>query len=141
GFTYSAHPVACAAALASLDIIEREDLCGHVKRIGPHFQRKFGELIDLPVVGDVRGMQLMVCVECVKDKKTKEPMPAEWDVGNRIIKHTMPRGLLVRPMGHLVVLSPPLVISEAQIDESVAILREAIKAVMDDLVREGLWQG
>src|SRR5690606_39727726 len=86
GFTYSAHPVACAAALASLDIIEREDLCGHVKRIGPHFQRKFGELIDLPVVGDVRGMQLMVCVECVKDKKTKEPMPAEWDVGNRIIK-------------------------------------------------------
>ncbi len=141
GFTYSAHPVACAAALASLDIIEREDLCGHVKRIGPHFQSKFGELIDLPVVGDVRGMQLMVCVECVKDKKTKEPMPAEWDVGNRIIKHTMPRGLLVRPMGHLVVLSPPLVISEAQIDEAAAILREAIEAVMDDLVREGLWQG
>lgn len=141
GFTYSAHPVACAAALASLDIIEREDLCGHVKRVGPHFQKRFAELADLPVVGDVRGMHLMVCVEYVRDKKTKEPMPAEWDVAQRIIQHTMPRGLLVRPMGHLVVLSPPLTITEAQIDEAAAILREATRAVMDDLVREGLWNG
>lgn len=141
GFTYSAHPVACAAALASLDIIEREDLCGHVKRVGPRFQKRFAELADLPVVGDVRGMHLMVCVEYVRDKKTKEPMPAEWDVAQRIIQHTMPRGLLVRPMGHLVVLSPPLTITEAQIDEAAAILREATRAVMDDLVREGLWNG
>jgi adenosylmethionine-8-amino-7-oxononanoate aminotransferase len=141
GFTYSAHPVACAAGLKSLDIIEREDLCGHVKRIGPHFQKKFAELLDLPVIGDVRGMHLMVCLEFVRDKKTKEPMPYEWDVGNRIIQHAMPRGLLVRPMGHLVVLSPPLVISEAQIDEAAAILRDSVKALMDDLVREGLWNG
>src|SRR3546814_17596545 len=99
GFTYSAHPVACAAALKSLDIIEGENLCGHVKKIGPHFQSKFAELGDLPVVGDVRGSHLMVCVEYVRDKKTKEPMPAEWDFGNRIIQHNMPRGLLVRPHG------------------------------------------
>lgn len=141
GFTYSAHPVACAAGLASLDIIEREDLCGHVKRVGPHFQKKFAELLDLPVIGDVRGMHLMVCLEFVRDKKTKEPMPQEWDIGQRIIQHTMPRGLLVRPMGHLVVLSPPLIISETQIDEAAAIMRESVKAVMDDLVREGLWNG
>ena len=141
GFTYSAHPVACAAALASLDIIEREKLCDHVKQIGPHFQKRFAELADMPVVGDVRGMGLMLCVEYVKDRKTKEPMPAEWDFGNRIIKQAMPRGLLVRPMGHLVVLSPPLTITAAQIDEAAAILRQATNAVMDDLVKEGLWHG
>jgi adenosylmethionine-8-amino-7-oxononanoate aminotransferase len=133
--------VACAAGLKSLDIIEQEDLCGHVKKIGPHFQKKFGELLDMPVVGDVRGSHLMVCVEYVKDKKTKEPMPAEWDFANRIIQQTVPRGLLVRPMGHLVVLSPPLIISEAQIDEAASILRAATHAVMDDLVKEGLWRG
>jgi adenosylmethionine-8-amino-7-oxononanoate aminotransferase len=89
----------------------------------------------------VRGSHLMACVEYVLDKKTKEPIPADWDIGQRIINETMPRGLLARPMGHLTVMSPPLIITRAQIDEMVEILREATLAVMDQLTREGLWRG
>jgi adenosylmethionine-8-amino-7-oxononanoate aminotransferase len=83
---------------------------------------------------------MMVCVECVLDKKTKAAMPADWDVAYRIIRHTMPRGLVVRPLGHNVILSPPLIISKAEIDETVDILRAGIEAVTDELIREGLWK-
>ncbi len=141
GFTYSAHPVACAAGLKSLEIIERDDLCGHVRALGPYFQERLRGLLDLPIVGDVRGSHLMACIECVADKQTKAPMPKEWDVGQRIIEQTMPRGLLVRPMGHLIVMSPPLIITKAQVDEMVDILRAGIAATAEELRRDGLWRG
>jgi putrescine---pyruvate transaminase len=140
GYTYSSHPVGCAAGLKNLEIMEREDLCGHVRKIGPYFQQRFRELLDLPIVGDVRGSHLMLCVEFVKDKKTKEPMPAEWEIGKRINAESLKHGLLARPMGHLVVLSPPLIISKAQIDEAYEALRGAARAVTDGLVRDGLWR-
>ena len=92
GFTYSAHPVACAAGLKNLEIIERENLCGHVRELGPYFQQQLETLKDLPLVGDVRGSHLMVCVECVTDKKAKTAPPAEWEVGMRIWRHAMPAG-------------------------------------------------
>jgi putrescine---pyruvate transaminase len=139
GFTYSAHPIACAAALTSLAIIEREHLCGHVREVGPYFIERLKPLSDLPIVGEVRGTHLMACVECVRDKSTKEPMPADWQIGNRIIRQAMSRGLIVRPMAHLVILSPPLIISRSQVDEMADILRASILAVADELRQEGLW--
>jgi adenosylmethionine-8-amino-7-oxononanoate aminotransferase len=98
-------------------------------------------LQDLPMVGDVRGSHLMVCVECVIDKKAKTVPPADWEVGLRIWRHAMPEGLLIRPLSHLVILSPPLIINKTQVDMAVASLRKAIRATADDLIREGLWQG
>jgi len=83
----------------------------------------------------------MACVECVRDKSTKEPMPANGRSGNRIIRQAMSRGLIVRPMAHLVILSPPLIISRGQIDEMADILHASILAVADELRQEGLWQG
>ncbi|HVO00994.1 MAG TPA: aminotransferase class III-fold pyridoxal phosphate-dependent enzyme, partial [Candidatus Cybelea sp.] len=97
-----------------------------------------GELAALDMVGDVRGSHFMVCVECSADKAKKTVPPAEWEVARRIFEKCMPKGLMVRPMGHLIVLSPPLVITRAQIDETVAVLRQGIVEVADDLVREGL---
>ena len=138
GYTYSAHPVACAAGMANLDIIEREDICGRVRENGPYFQKRIGELIDLDLVGDVRGSHFMVCVECSADKAKKTVTPPTWDVARRIFEKCVPKGLLVRPMGHLMVLSPPLVITRAQIDEAADTLRKAIIEVTDDLTREGL---
>jgi len=140
GFTYSAHPVACAAGLKNLEIIEREDICGHVREVGPYFVERLKTLGDLPLVGDVRGSHFMVCVECVVDRKTKEVPPAAWEVGMRIMRNTMPHGLLVRPMAHLVVVSPPLILTRKQIDEAVEALRAGIKDTMDELTREGLWR-
>jgi adenosylmethionine-8-amino-7-oxononanoate aminotransferase len=141
GFTYSAHPVACAAGLKNLEIMEREHLCERVRELGPYFQERFQTLSDLPLVGNVRGSHLMVCVEFVSDRKTKMVPPAEWEIGFRIMRNTMPKGLLVRPMAHLIVLSPPLIITRAQIDEAVEALRAGIKDTMDELTREGLWRG
>lgn len=141
GFTYSGHPVACAAALKNIEIIEREDLCGHVQRVGPYFQDRLQELAELPIVGNVRGSHLMGCIECVADKKTREPMAAGVMVGKRIDAHCQARGLILRPLGHLCVFSPPLTITEKQIDRMVAIMRESIEATVADLRREGLWSG
>jgi len=68
-------------------------------------------------------------------------LPGEVDVGGRIAEHAQKRGLIVRPLGHLNVMSPPLILTESQIDEFADILRQAILATQDDLVREGIWKG
>ncbi len=141
GFTYSGHPVSCALGLKNIEIIEREDICGHVREVGPYFERQLATLADLPIVGDVRGSHFMMCVENVANKETKALLPAEIKIGNRIANHCQARGLIARPIAHLNVLSPPLVMSRIQIDNTVEILRESIRATIDDLVKEGLWHG
>lgn len=141
GFTYSGHPVCCAAGLKNIEIMERDDICGHVRAVGPYFEERLRGLLDLPIVGDVRGSHFMMCVENVADKESKELFPAEVKIGNRIAAHAQQRGVIVRPIGHLNVLSPPLILTRQQIDTVVSVLRESIVATMDDLAREGLWQG
>ena len=64
GFTYSGHPVACAAALTNIKIMTRDDICGHVRDVGPYFMARLRELLDSPIVCTVRGDHLMACVEC-----------------------------------------------------------------------------
>ncbi|MGI9311591.1 MAG: aminotransferase, partial [bacterium] len=140
GFTYSGHPVCCAAGLANIEIIEREDLCGHVREVGPYLQAQLETLLDLEIVGDVRGSHFMMCVENVADKETKALLAAELHIGDRIADAAQRRGVLVRPIGHLNVLSPPLVLTRAQIDSLVSVLRESIVEVMNDLRRDGRWK-
>ncbi len=139
GYTYSGHPVSCAAALANIDLMEREDICGHVRRVGPYFEERLQTLTDLPIVGDVRGKCFMMCIENVADRDTKEMFPADVEIGRRISKACDARGLLVRPIGHLNVLSPPLILSTDQIDWLVDTLRAGIEEAMSELNREGLW--
>ncbi|MCZ6523203.1 MAG: aminotransferase [Alphaproteobacteria bacterium] len=141
GFTYSGHPVCCAAGLKNIEIMERDDICGHARQVGPYFKSQLETLMDLPIVGDVRGSHFMMCIENVADKESKEILAPEIQIGNRIAKHCQARGLIVRPIAHLNVLSPPLVLTPQQIDTMVAILREGIEAAVDDLTREGLWRG
>jgi putrescine---pyruvate transaminase len=133
GYTYSGHPVSCAAGLKNIEIIEREGLLAHVKRIGPYFMERLQELRDLPMVGDVRGSHLMACVEFVADQATKEPYPEELDVGKLVANACEPRGLIVRPMVNLNVMSPPLVIDESDVDTIVSTLRNAIVEVRAEL--------
>jgi adenosylmethionine-8-amino-7-oxononanoate aminotransferase len=133
GYTYSGHPVSCAAALKNIEIIERERLLDHVKQIGPYFMERLQELRDLPMVGDVRGSHLMACVELVADADTKALYPDELDVGKRVANACEPRGLLVRPMVNLNVMSPPLVVDTDDVDQIVATLRDAIVQVRAEL--------
>ena len=141
GFTYAGHPVSCAAGLKNIEIMEREDLCGHVREVGPYFEERLNELLTLPLIGDVRGKKFMMCVEAVKNKETKEVFEADAKIGARITRHCQSRGLLVRPLGHMNVLSPPLTLTREQIDTLVDTLRESIIATQNDLVRENLWTG
>jgi putrescine---pyruvate transaminase len=138
GYTYSGHPIACAAALANIALMEREDICGHVRKVGPYLENKLNELRDLPIVGDVRGCRFMMCVENVADPSTGEPLPEKANIGKRIADHCEKLGLIVRPIGALNIISPPLILDEAQVDELAGILRKGIEAAMRDLKREGL---
>ncbi len=139
GFTYSGHPVCCAAGLKNIEIMEREDICGHIRKVGPYLEERLRTLSDLEIVGDVRGSHFMMCVENVANKETKELFPGEVAIGNRIAAACEKRGVLVRPIAHLNVLSPPLILSKAEIDHMVAVLREGIVEVQGDLKKEGLW--
>ena len=137
GFTYSGHPVCCAVALKNIEIIEREGLLDHVKKVGDHFEKRLHELSDMRLVGDVRGKRLMMCVEYVADKQTKAHLPDAINISKRISTLCEARGLLVRPLGHLDVMSPPLTLSLKQADFLVDTLRGAIEEVTHGLAKEG----
>lgn len=140
GLTYTSHPIGCALALKNLDILEDEVLA-HAREVAPYFQTRLKTLEDLPLVGEVRGLGLMACVDCVADRESKNPLQLDKAVGARIDAHCHELGLLVRPLINMCVMSPPLIITHEQIDTMVAILREGISRTMEDLRREGLWQG
>ena len=139
GFTDSGHPVAMAAASATLDFIENNNLLDHVKKVAPYFQSKLAELIDLPIVGDVRGAGLMAAVECVIDKEKRDPLNLQYEIASRINTHCQNLGLIVRPLFNTCVMSPSLIIEESEIDQLVRILREGIILATEDIKKEGLW--
>ncbi len=146
GFTYSGHPVACAAALKNIEIMEREEIMAHVQNIAPYFQQQLAKLIDIPIVKDVRGIGLMACVECDmatarQDSGQQDSLSADYDIGNRIDKHCQQLGLLVRPIINMCVMSPPLIITAAQIDELVSMLRGGIELAMHEARQQGVYKG
>ncbi|WP_322864868.1 aminotransferase class III-fold pyridoxal phosphate-dependent enzyme (plasmid) [Aquicoccus sp. G2-2] len=128
GLTYSGHPACAAAALANMRILEEEDILGHVRVEGKRFERKLKELGSLDIVGEVRGSHFMIGMEFVKDKETKEVFAAETDIGKRVAREAQKRGLIVRPLGSMAVMSPPLIMTSQQIDTFVEVLRESIDA-------------
>jgi len=140
GYTYSGHPVSCAAALKNIEIFENENILEHVREISPHFLTRLQELRDIPIVGDVRGQGLMACVECELKKDEESSLEMDYMMGSRIDKHCQKMGLIVRPVVNMNVMSPPLIITKSQIDEMVDILREGIIRAMNDLEKEGLWK-
>ncbi len=138
GFTYSGHPVACAAALKNIEIMEREDLFGHVREVGPYFMERLQTLRDVPHVGDVRGSHFMTCIEYVADKETKEIFPYEVNIGKRVSNAAEKRGLIVRPLGHLNVLSPCCILTKEQCDTIVDVLRDSMTEVLAELSADGI---
>ena len=140
GFTYSGHPVACAAALKNIEIMENENILEHVREVAPYFQESLESLGDLPIVADVRGIGLMACVECDINRNRDKELKLDYEIGKRIDQHCQSLGLLVRPIINMCVMSPPLIISRAQIDEMVSILRQGIERATNDVEQEGLWQ-
>ncbi|MBI4518231.1 MAG: aspartate aminotransferase family protein [Deltaproteobacteria bacterium] len=137
GFTYSGHPVVCAAALANLDIIEREKLLPAVRRQAPYFAQQLRALEALPIVGEVRCAGLMAAIELVRDRDRKEPFAEAQRVPGRIRAAALRRGVIVRASADTIVVCPPLIITRAQIATVAAVLGEAIAEVYDELAAGG----
>ncbi len=136
GYTYSGHPVCCAAALKNIEIIEREGILEHVRAITPHFQSRMRELARHEIVGDVRGMGLLGCVEGTArpDLPEEKRHAIDLEFGRLVDEACEERGLIVRPILNMCVFSPPLIITEAQIDEMFDILDDAIAEVQGEML-------
>ncbi len=141
GFTYSGHPVACAAGIKNIEILEREDLCGRVRTLAPRFKQALASLTSLGIVGDVRGEGFMHAIEFVADKRGKQSFDSAVAIGKRVAEAAYDRGLIARNVGDLIILSPPLILTGEQIDDLAQTLHAAIRTVMEDLRRESLWSG
>lgn len=133
GFTYSGHPAACAAGLANIEILEREQIPQKVQTTGKLFENALRGLTDLDLVGEVRGSHFMIGIEFVKNKATREEFPPEAMVGMKVARAAQKRGLIARPLGNILILSPTLVMDEAMILGIADTLRESILAVSKDL--------
>ena len=127
GHTYTGNALGCAAALASLDLLTgpggMDAVPAKAERLRSHLQR----LWEIPIVGDVRQRGMMAGVELVKDRRTKEPFPASLRLGHKVCLRMRDKGVILRPLGDVVVVMPPLAISEDLLDRIGAALDETLR--------------
>jgi len=133
GMTYSGHPAAAAAGLANIALMERDRLPERVRTTGKRFESNLRALGNLDLVGEVRGSHFMMGLEFVRDKDTKEPFAPEELIGLKVARAAQSRGLIARPLGNILILSPTLVMDEDMIDTTADILRDAIADVQTTL--------
>ena len=129
GHTYTGNPLACAAAIASLEVFEEEQVLERLRGKIDHFTKRLEQFNSLSHVGDVRQCGVMVGIELVADRETKEPYSVKDRMGHRVIMEARRRGLIIRPLSDVVVLMPPLAISMEELDRLCDIAFESIRAV------------
>lgn len=134
GYTYSGHPVACAVALKTIEIMKREQTLQHVRRLGPYLQQKARVLARHEIVGDVRGDHLMLGVELVSHRTGKQPFAPEQAAAHKVAAACRERGVIVRPVGNVIVLSPPLIYTSADVDTVIDALDGALADVTPHLL-------
>jgi len=138
GYTYSGHPVACAVALANLEIMERENLVGRVKDdIGPYLAKRFTELNNHPLVGVAETCGFTAGLVLVKNKQTKERFSSDLSVGMVCRGHCFGNGLIMRAVGDRMIIAPPLVMTHAQIDEMMALIVKCLDLTYADAQKNG----
>jgi adenosylmethionine-8-amino-7-oxononanoate aminotransferase len=125
GYTYSGHALACAAANANLDIVANEDLAGNAARVGALLNARLPEFMRYPHVGDVRGLGLMSALELVADRSGKAPLMVATPYVQALVGAARSEGAIIRVQGNRLILSPPLVFTAADVDETVRILHAA----------------
>jgi L-2,4-diaminobutyrate transaminase len=133
GWTYSAHPSCVAAALANLDIIEREDLLANVREVGPYMLGALRDAVgNHPNVGEVRGVGMLAAVEVVEDKAAKRFFEPQGRIGAAVAAACLERGMIARAMPHGDILgfAPPLTLSRAEADRIAAITKSAVEATL-----------
>jgi putrescine aminotransferase len=140
GYTYSGHPACCAAAIANLTIIKREGLVERVRdQIGPYFQERWKALEDHPMVGQARMVGMFGALELVPDENDlKKRFDNVGKVGTITRDHSFANGLVMRAVRDSLIISPPLSITEEEIDVLIASARKTLDAAWNDVRRQGL---
>lgn len=140
GHTYAAHPVAAAVALETLRIYEERGIVSHVRRVGERLQASLAGLADNPLVGEVRGLGLIGALQLVEDKAARQSFDPARGVGAKTSFFAQQRGLIVRAIaGDIIGMSPPLIISEAEIDDLIGRLNSALEDTADWLRQGSGW--
>ncbi|MDX1267051.1 MAG: aminotransferase class III-fold pyridoxal phosphate-dependent enzyme, partial [Oceanisphaera sp.] len=135
GFTYSGHPVACAVALANIEVMKKERLVERVHDdIGPYLQKKWASLGSHPLVGETRGLGLLAALELVADKNDNRRFDEHIGAGMMCREHCFELGLVMRAVGDTMIISPPLVISRTEIDELITKARQALDLTYQTLM-------
>ncbi len=129
GHSYTGNPLACAAALAGLDLFEKEQVLKELKGKLEILVAWLKDLLNLQHVGDVRNLGLMAGVELVRDKKTKEPYAWAEKMGWRVAYHAREKGVFIRPLGNVLVIMPPLSISSENLKQLLKVIKDSIVAV------------
>ncbi len=138
GYTYSGHPVACAVALANIELIEREGLVERVKNdTGPYLAEGFKKIAAHPLVGVADTCGFVGGITLVKNKTTLEAFDAELGVGMICRGHCFKNGLIMRAVGDRMIIAPPLVMTRVQVDELLALIQRCLDATLDDLRSAG----
>ncbi|MEM9343669.1 MAG: aminotransferase [Pseudomonadota bacterium] len=133
GFTGSGHPVGSAIALKAIDLIVDGGLLDNVRTLTPRFEASLAEIAGMTNIGEARGKGLMGAVEAVAGKATKTPFAGDLSVSERIANACTDRGLICRPLGQAVVLCPPFIMTDAQMDEMFSKLSDALEAVFREV--------
>ena len=131
GHTYTGNPLACSAALANLDVFEREETLARLQEKIRVLENGLKRFAGLSHVGDIRQMGFMVGVELVHDKATREPFLPGDQIGVKVIMEARKRGLILRPLGDVIVMMPLLAIKLEELDELIMITFDSIKAVTE----------
>ncbi len=138
GYTYSGHPVACAVALANIQLIRELKLVDHVRNnVGPYLAQAYAALVDHPLVGHTQTTGLMAALLLVKDKGTGAPFADDVEIGMVCRGHCFANGLIMRAVGDRMIIAPPLVITRAQIDEMMTLIRRCLDLTLADAQRNG----
>lgn len=140
GFTYGGHPLGTTLALKAIEIYERDRIVDHVRSVSPRFHSLARQLADHPLVGEVRadGNGLIAGFELAADPAARRPFQPVGQVGDRAMRNALARGLIVRPIGDTVAICPPMIITEAEIDEMFDSLRGALDDTLDWVSRNNL---
>ncbi len=129
GHTFTGNPLAAAVAIATLEVFGEEHVLEHVKELDRRMEERLHEFAELPHVGNIRRRGIMTGIELVADRESKEPYPVEMRVGHQVIMEARRHGVIIRPLGDVVVLMPPLAISLDELDTLLDAVYESIVTV------------
>jgi adenosylmethionine-8-amino-7-oxononanoate aminotransferase len=132
GHSFTGNPLGCSVALANLQVFRQEKTLSRLSLKIKMLTQWLSPMAEMPNVGDIRQRGFMVGIELVKVKKTKEPYPLSAKAGHRVASIARIKGLILRPIGNVVVLIPPLSTSTEELEKMVEILKESVETLYGD---------